>query len=90
MSRRHPYFWCKRVKHIRSKLYRRQVMQGAQYIHCHYCGTHLTPMTATVDHVIPRSKGGTSELSNLVLACRKCNQAKGNKMPEQFHPKQAA
>lgn len=77
-------------RRVRRSLYRRQVMRGATHIHCHYCGTRLTPMTATVDHVIPRSKGGTNELSNLVLACRKCNQAKGNKMPEQFKSKQAA
>jgi 5-methylcytosine-specific restriction endonuclease McrA len=36
-------------------------------------------LAATVDHVIPRSKGGTDDLSNLVLACNECNRTKGAK-----------
>lgn len=83
-------WWSKKVKRIRRQLYRRQIMQGAMYIHCHYCGTRLTPMTATVDHVTPLAKGGTNRLSNLVLACRRCNYAKGAMLPEQFRSKQAA
>lgn len=34
---------------------------------------------ATVDHVIPRAKGGSDDLENLVLACHKCNLDKGAK-----------
>ncbi|HEX6293396.1 MAG TPA: HNH endonuclease [Herpetosiphonaceae bacterium] len=36
----------------------------------------------TIDHVIPQSKGGTHDLSNLVLACRSCNSRKGARMTE--------
>ena len=39
---------------------------------CHYCGTLAT----TVDHVIPKSRGGTDALSNLVPACARCNYSK--------------
>lgn len=39
---------------------------------------------ATVDHVIPKSKGGTNDRSNLVVACRRCNNAKGNRSLEAF------
>lgn len=42
---------------------------------CHYCRAEAT----TVDHVIPRSKGGTNEQSNLVAACVRCNASKGNR-----------
>lgn len=48
---------------------------------CVYCGSreHLT-----IDHYIPRSRGGTSDLENLVLACNDCNNAKGDKLPLEF------
>lgn len=45
---------------------------------CLYCGCWLDEGTATIDHLHPLSKGGTSHIKNLVLACKKCNQAKGN------------
>ena len=37
----------------------------------------------TIDHILPRSKGGKNTWKNLVTACKKCNQKKGNKTPEQ-------
>ncbi|KAM3112926.1 HNH endonuclease [Phormidesmis sp. 146-33] len=44
---------------------------------CQYCGTtkHLT-----IDHVIPRSKGGTHTWDNVVAACERCNSAKGDRL----------
>lgn len=39
---------------------------------CHYCGTPAD----TVDHLIPKSQGGTDDPTNLVPACRPCNSAK--------------
>jgi len=42
---------------------------------CQYCGT---TKDLTIDHVIPRSKGGKSTWTNLVTACKKCNSKKGN------------
>lgn len=58
---------------------RRDVLQLAARdgLKCHYCGEDLNTSTLQVDHVIPRSKGGSSALSNLVLACPKCNGKKG-------------
>jgi hypothetical protein len=48
---------------------------------CHYCGVrrHLG-----VDHVIPRSQGGTNELANLVTSCRSCNSRKSAKPYQDF------
>ena len=45
---------------------------------CQYCGTtsHLT-----VDHVIPRSRGGPSDWDNIVTSCAPCNRRKGNRTP---------
>lgn len=44
---------------------------------CQYCIRKFTLQELTWDHVVPRSKGGTSQRENLVLACHKCNNLKG-------------
>lgn len=49
------------------------------HIMCAYCGVRLTRRTMTRDHVIPASRGGTSEPSNLVPCCEPCNRAKANR-----------
>ena len=49
---------------------------------CAYCGVENVPLN--IDHVIPRAKGGSDRVSNLVLACVKCNQKKGAKTVEEF------
>jgi 5-methylcytosine-specific restriction endonuclease McrA len=54
------------------------LMNGHDSVKCFYCPKILVKSTVTLDHVIPISKGGTHELSNLVLACYKCNNEKGN------------
>jgi 5-methylcytosine-specific restriction endonuclease McrA len=52
---------------------------------CAYCGKDNAPLE--VDHIVPRSRGGTNRVSNLTLACRECNQKKGNKTAAEFgHP----
>lgn len=45
---------------------------------CQYCGTTLTSKTATLDHVLPSSKGGKTTWDNTVIACGPCNSSKGN------------
>ncbi|MEA2475257.1 MAG: hypothetical protein QOE06_3172 [Thermoleophilaceae bacterium] len=54
---------------------------------CQYCGTGHG--TLTVDHVIPRSKGGTSGWDNIVTCCAPCNRRKGDHLPKSvgMHPK---
>jgi 5-methylcytosine-specific restriction endonuclease McrA len=42
---------------------------------CRYCGGHAT----TADHIVPKSKGGTDSMNNLVAACRSCNGSKGDR-----------
>tara|TARA_B100000902_G_scaffold400035_1_gene474864 strand:- start:8616 stop:9158 length:543 start_codon:yes stop_codon:yes gene_type:complete len=46
---------------------------------CQYCGVGLHYVHMTIDHVIPRSKGGRSSWQNLVTSCQRCNYAKGSK-----------
>ncbi len=54
---------------------------------CQYCGTKSS---LTVDHVIPRSKGGDSSWENIVASCAPCNRRKGDRLPSQadMHPRQ--
>lgn len=47
---------------------------------CGYCLTELSNSTATLDHVIPRSKGGKHAWENVVTSCKPCNSRKGNKL----------
>jgi 5-methylcytosine-specific restriction endonuclease McrA len=49
---------------------------------CAYCGCdlkHAAPADITLDHLLPRSAGGTNESTNLVTACRSCNSSRGAK-----------
>ena len=48
---------------------------------CQYCGTTSGPMT--VDHVLPKTRGGSDSWENMVCACLKCNNRKGDRAPEQ-------
>ena len=43
---------------------------------CTYCQVKDVPLQ--VEHIVPRSKGGTDRISNLCIACERCNQKKGN------------
>jgi 5-methylcytosine-specific restriction endonuclease McrA len=54
-------------------------------LRCQYCGDRFPMSELTCDHVIPRSKGGSSSWENLVTACGPCNRKKGNRTPEQAH-----
>lgn len=45
---------------------------------CQYCGHIFSPGELTLDHVVPRSRGGPSTWENLVACCKTCNHKKGN------------
>jgi 5-methylcytosine-specific restriction endonuclease McrA len=49
---------------------------------CAYCGTKNVPLE--IEHIIPKSRGGTNKIDNLTIACHSCNQRKGNKTAEEF------
>lgn len=52
-------------------------------LRCAYCCEDCSNFP-TIDHLLPRSKGGGNRLENLVLACSKCNSEKGDKLPEEY------
>ena len=49
---------------------------------CQYCKSTDGPLHC--DHIIPVSRGGTGDLSNLTTACEACNRSKGNKTPDEW------
>ena len=50
---------------------------------CAYCGRLISFEEASMDHIIPQSLGGPASWDNLVNACRRCNEKKANRTPEQ-------
>jgi 5-methylcytosine-specific restriction endonuclease McrA len=71
----------------RRKITRRAVFARDGWA-CQYCGARAN---LTVDHVIPRSKGGPSTWENIVASCAPCNRRKGDHLPHKvgMHPRQA-
>lgn len=59
---------------------------------CQYCSVQPGPEELTVDHVLPRSRGGISSWENCLLACVECNKRKANRTPEEagMKPKREA
>ena len=50
---------------------------------CMYCGQKFRPQELTLDHIIPRSRGGKNSWDNLVACCAKDNHKKGDRTPEE-------
>ncbi len=50
---------------------------------CQYCGAQPGRAHLTIDHVLPRSRGGQTTWDNVVTACRECNHRKGGRTPEE-------
>jgi 5-methylcytosine-specific restriction endonuclease McrA len=70
----------------RRRITRKAVLARDGWV-CQYCGTERPGLT--VDHVIPRSRGGESVWENIVASCAACNRRKGNRMPHEIrmHPR---
>jgi 5-methylcytosine-specific restriction endonuclease McrA len=54
---------------------------------CQYCGRHLPTHLLSIDHVLPRSRGGETTWENVVCACLACNTKKGGRTPHEAHMK---
>ncbi|MEZ4393457.1 MAG: HNH endonuclease [Polyangiales bacterium] len=67
----------RRVKFSRVNVYRRDGFA------CQYCGAQPGGGDLTLDHVVPRARGGRTEWTNIVAACARCNAAKADRTPEQ-------
>ena len=64
------------------KLNRRNIFARDRNV-CQYCGERYPSSELSLDHVMPRSQGGTSTWTNLVCACTRCNAKKGGRTPKQ-------
>ena len=52
---------------------------------CQYCGRQFPRSELNLDHVVPRSRGGTSTWENVVCSCHRCNRLKGGHTPAEAH-----
>jgi len=69
----------RRIPHQTRALSRKNILLRDRNA-CQYCGIVLTAGELTLDHVIPRSRGGLSTWENLVACCHECNRRKGNQL----------
>lgn len=68
---------------IRDVKYSRQTLFQRDKFSCGYCGAQFDRRLLTIDHIVPRSKGGHSNWGNTVSCCRECNARKADQTPEQ-------
>ena len=52
---------------------------------CAYCNKELDTKSATIDHIVPKYKGGHNVKSNMVCSCSKCNRSKGSVLLEDWY-----
>lgn len=57
---------------------------------CAYCGKNLNIGCWQIDHIFPKSLGGSSEIDNLVITCSKCNASKGSMSLDEYRYKIAS
>ena len=68
----------KTVKYSRHNIYKRDNNQ------CQYCGIKCRARMKTLDHIVPKSRGGKNTWQNIITCCKYCNGKKGNKTPQEL------
>ena len=69
----------RRIPHQTRALSRKNILLRDRNT-CQYCARVLPSAELTLDHVVPRSRGGLSSWENLVACCQECNRSKGNQL----------
>jgi 5-methylcytosine-specific restriction endonuclease McrA len=64
------------------KFTRRNIYEHYEY-RCCYCGKKFSPAELNLEHVVPKSRGGTTSWANIVTSCIPCNTKKGDRLPEE-------
>jgi 5-methylcytosine-specific restriction endonuclease McrA len=72
----------RRIPYQTRALSRRNVLLRDRHT-CQFCGHVMPAHELTLDHVIPRSRGGHTDWDNLVACCHRCNNLKGDRQPEE-------
>lgn len=70
--------WSTKIRWARNHLIKKQSGK------CFNCKKSMTMKEITLDHILPLSKGGSSDILNLQLACYQCNQLKADMTEEEF------
>lgn len=71
---------CMSIPKYEVKLTKKSILQRDGHT-CQYCGKKYQMNKLTIDHIIPRSKGGKTSWTNMVTACVNCNLRKGRRLP---------
>lgn len=79
-------YFVKIPRRVSLPVTRRGVLSRDQYT-CQYCGSSPPRKELTIDHVLPRSRGGKTTWENSITACQKCNGRKGNRTPAEANMK---
>ncbi len=79
-------YFVKVPRRISLPVTRRGVLSRDHYT-CQYCGATLLAKELTVDHIVPRSRGGKMSWENVTTACEKCNGRKGDRTPTEANMK---
>lgn len=72
----------RRIPHQTRALSRKNILMRDRHT-CQYCHKSGASAELTLDHVVPRSRGGETTWENLVACCHHCNNRKGNRTPDE-------
>jgi 5-methylcytosine-specific restriction endonuclease McrA len=70
---------------VRDVKYSRQTLFQRDKFTCGYCGEMFDRNDLTIDHIIPKSRGGTSNWNNAISCCKPCNSFKADRTPDEAH-----
>lgn len=71
------------VRSRQNRVTNRHRILARDHYRCQYCGKRGTAFDLTLDHILPRSRGGRTVAENLVAACQTCNNRKSDRTPEE-------
>lgn len=71
------------VRHFVKMIFSKNAVFKRDNYGCQYCEKILTSSQITIDHIIPKSRGGNNSFENCVAACHECNSKKGSKLPHE-------
>lgn len=65
--------------------FRKRILYNRDDWCCQYCNKKLSYNSVTIDHIIPKSKGGKTTWKNCVVCCKQCNRIKGSKFAHELN-----